>query len=192
MSDKSFAEKYGKPIPSWLYSEKTKQPFTNCTLCNTSLIHKSYAICKSYSRLSLEDEPTLSFEIAICEDCSESYSGHISKETKEAIQELSETYPRLSPNIAIDISQLDNPTLAKPNCAVTNKPMEELYEYELSALVDTNYVLGLANLIGEDAIKLLGDCLSDESSGFLDDFFNSLIDLPPEISEILKDKKLIF
>jgi len=192
MAEKSFEEQFGKPIPSWLYSEKTKQPFQRCTLCNTTLADKSYSICKSFSRLTLAHAPILSFEMAICEDCAELYSSHISKETMEAIEELSETYPKLLPGISIELTEVDNPHVPKPTCGVTNKPLEELYEYEMSAYVSNNFVLGSANVIGEEAMKLLSDCLSDESSGFLDDFFNSLIDLPPEISEILKDKKLIF
>lgn len=192
MSDKSFAQQYGKPIPEWLYAEKTKRPFENCTLCNRGLTDVSYNICKSFSRFSLDDPPVLSFEIVMCEDCSESYSNNFSKETRKAFEAVAEEHPGMSPNIKIVITDVYKDYLPKPKCSLTRKTMEELYEYELSAYVSENLVVGSANLLGEEAIKLLGDCLSDESSGFLDDFLNSLIDLPPEISMILKDKKLIF
>ncbi|MEM6684293.1 MAG: hypothetical protein AAF617_00745 [Bacteroidota bacterium] len=192
MSENSMEARFGKPIPAWLYCEETQQPFTNCTLCNISLEDTSYTVCKSFSRLSLESEPILSFEIAVCLSCSQNYSNHISDETKKALDALSRTYPKLKPSITADVILNGDTQLQKPTCAITNKPTEALYEYELSAFVSKNYVLGGANMIGEEAMKLMSDCLSDESSGFLDDFFNSLIDLPPEISVILRDKKLIF
>lgn len=193
MSEKSFAEQFGKPIPEWLYSEKTKRPFENCTLCNASLTDDvDYYICKSFSRLSLQEPLVLNFELVMCNDCGESYSNNFSEETIKAFEELAKEYNGLSPNIQIVITDVYKDHVPKPTCAVSNKPMDELLEYELSAHVSENRVIGSAKLLGEDAIKMLGDCLSDESSGFMDDFFNSLIDLPPEISSILKDKKLIF
>ncbi|WP_046746090.1 hypothetical protein [Kordia zhangzhouensis] len=192
MAEKSFAEQFGKPIPEWLYSENTKQPFANCTLCHQNLTNVKYTICKSFSRLSLEDSFVLNFELVMCQDCSETYSNNFSKETLSAFEKLAKEYPGLSPNIQIVITDVYKDYLPKPICAVTKKTMEELYEYELSAYVSENLVIGSANLLGEKAIKLLDDCLSDESSGFMDDFFNSLIDLPPEISTILKEKKIIF
>lgn len=191
MSFKEFGERHGKEIPPLLFSETTGKPIESCSACNQPL-DDTYRIFKTFSRPSPDEPPIQLFEMALCDGCQSTYGDKISRETKEKIEALQETNPDLAVGTVIDLDVLLNKKKEQEYlCKYSKKPMESLKEYEISAFLAGNKLIGRIDILGEDGIKAYQDCISEETQGYMDDFFNDLIDLPPEIKELLKNKGVI-
>jgi len=192
MSFKELGERHGKEIPPLLFSEATGQPFKNCSVCNNPL-DDTYRIFKTFSRPSLDETAILLIEMAICEGCQRTYDNEVSKETKEKIQALQDTHTELAVGTIIDLDILFNKekTQEKYICKYSKKPMEALKEFEISAFLAGDKLISRIDVLGEEGIAAYQDCISEETQGYMDDFFNNLLDLPPEIKELLQNKGVI-
>ncbi|WP_460220377.1 hypothetical protein [Psychroserpens sp. MEBiC05023] len=189
MSWKEAAEMSKQFVQKELYNENN-QPFDSCSDCKNKL-EGDYKIFKSYSRLTKNEKHKLIFGIALCSQCLEAYASEISKSTTSKLEALRETYPDFGVT-SIDISFLwgmdDNQV---HRCAISNKTINELNEYQISAICYNDKQITPISILGDEGLKEYQDCISDETQGYIDDFVNRVIDLPPEIEVLLKDDHLV-
>ena len=78
------------------------------------------------------------------------------------------------------------------NCTFTGTPLDQMKEYQISAVFFHQNQAAKALVYGEEFIKEFESCLSEETKDELDDFFNRIQDLPPTLKALLEDKVMIF
>ena len=152
--------------------------------------NSAHYVFKSVARLSLEQEPTQVIEMALCETCLHTLGSQISKESARKLREFKSKYPNMGARVLIPN---DDGTLVErpPTCAVTDKPLDQLKEYHLNGLIVGNTLIGPVNVIGDEGIQAYEDCLSPETKGLEDDLLDRILDLPPEIEDLVKDRSPI-
>ncbi len=191
MSWRELSENIGKSIPSLLLRQKEQQPFVQCSDCKGPVgdPDSAHYVFKSYSRLSLELEPTQVIEIALCENCLTRLGSQISEESAKKLKEFKERHPNIGAEVMIisDGGFEERP----PTCAVTDKTIDELKEYHLNGLIVGDKLIGPVNVIGDEGITAYEECLSPETKGLEDDLLDRILDLPPEIEDLIKDRSPI-
>ena len=109
------------------------------------------------------------------------------------MNELVEKYPSFDRNISLDVSYMSDESTHPPieRCYVTEDPISEMKEYQINAYCFNDKQLSSGMVFGESFLKDYEKCLSDETLEFLDDFFNSVVDLPPSLKSLLEDKVFV-
>lgn len=187
MDWKEISEMSKQFVQKELYNENNK-PFTICSDCKNNL-DAGYRIFKSYSRLNLDENHKLILELALCENCFENYSSEVSKETSDKLEELRKEYPDIGvTTIEIDYLFGNDSTKTELHCQYTKKTHQELYEYQVSALCYKDKQITKLSVLGDEVLKAYEECISDETQGYIDDFINRIIDLPPEIQDLIKGR----
>ena len=185
MSWEPFKHRMGKNIPPILHQEKEKRPFGSCSDCGETLKTAHY-VFKSFSRLSLQEEPKQLLEIALCDACMIRLGSGISEKTMENLQKLKEKYPKLGAS-HLELF-LDGEEVIEDRCVITGKRIDELMEYSVNGLIIGNQLIGDIHIMGDEGLREYEECLSPETQGLEDDLLNRILDLPPEIEDLFKDR----
>ncbi len=177
-------------IPKMFYDSITGKPFTNCNVCNGSLLGGNifaYVIEKVYRRSIVTGKMEVVFEYAICVDCARKFVESYSKESMEQIQKyFAENTNYGSENNAKTIFESEQELkdhLSK--CFFTGKSIEELDEYQVAAQF-VGKRLGIMippYVFGSDAMDEVSELLSEETLGEIDDFTGKYLSGPPEFRD---------
>lgn len=175
------------PIPEQFYNSETRQPFTTCMLCNTSLAETQYVIEKAYRNIKSLQRHEVIFEYATCLACASKMHRELSEESRARVQGY------LMNNIKKE-NHFHSLSDALGHCAVKGTGLQESTEYSIYALCHGNQIVTgdfPYALSGEaqDEIMLL---LSAKSLELLDDFIGDHFLGPPEVREILKKRPVLF
>lgn len=177
-------------VQKQFYNEKGK-PFKHCSDCKEEL-NTDYKIIKSYNRFNLNEKHRLIYELAICDKCREKFTDETSKETALKLKKLIKKHPNLGgTNINLTFL-LGNEDCLNEKCVITNKMIDELKEYQVSAIFYGDKHITPMSVIGDEGIDEYQACFSEESQGYNDDFLNRIIDMPPELKKIIKNYSFTF
>jgi predicted nucleic acid-binding Zn ribbon protein len=192
-----FEVTHSTQIPEIFYSDKEKKPFSHCKVCGKNLIDSNelYVIEKAFAKKYNTGEQVVEFELACCLECRESINASMSKVSRKKI----EAYFIANTQIEKRDEELKKYNLIDPdiwlqNCVVKNKSIDEVDEFQIYALCYKDKLIfnGMPLMICGEAVDEIMELLSNKSLGILNDFMADLIDLPPEFSEIIKNKTPMF
>ncbi len=181
------------PIPEIFYSEKYKKPFTHCRVCDKELIHSGepYLIEKAYGQNLSTGKREVIFELAYCFDCVNEIHEKLSEESREKIQAYFDSNTQMDKrDTELKKYELFEPDIWLHNCVVKNKSIDEVNEFQIYALCmgdELMYHHAPYMVCGEAVDEIMG-LLSNKSLDILNDLMTDIIDLPPEFSELFKNR----
>ncbi len=188
MEESEFDEIRFEEIPEEFYSDSEKEPFCNCTFCNTNLLDggTSYMVEKSIKVGSNGAKNTV-FEYAICMSCNLKKMQAMSEESIQNIKAY------MAENFVLETleanSSSDREYFSK--CIVTGTSIDDLDEYNIvgqfvgDKMIAGQFPILISPVIGEEIQELLSQKTKDE----FDDFMNTITDVPPELKELFKVKR---
>ncbi|MEN7548180.1 hypothetical protein AAG747_09685 [Rapidithrix thailandica] len=183
-------------LPDTFYSSTHQQPISQCLVCEKSLLEEGtqYFIEKSVRKYPEYQAEDIVFEYAMCLSCAEKQRKELSTESLQKIEEFfSERvdFQSRSQEFLEKSGTEVAPWLAR--CVITNKPLEELEEYTLHAHCQGGNLLFtfMPYMISGEAMDEIADLLSEQTLGEIDRFTGKYFTGPPEVSEILKKRRLI-
>jgi len=183
-------------IPKDFHSDGDGKPFENCLMCGKDLLSNdtTYVVEKAMKNYDEYEFSTTIYEYAICSEC---HTEMQSKMSKESLSNLQAYYQAKvsdagKQTVAIDLRNFDlKGWLSK--CFFTEKPVEEMKEYQLVAQFKGNKML--MNMppmvIGEDIINDMADLLSNETIDEMNGFKEKFLGPPPEFEEFIYGRRLI-
>lgn len=183
-------------VPPIFYPEGKNEPFKYCQVCKKELLENNerYLIEKAYKQDLENKGRKLIFEFVYCLNCQEQIQSEFSPESKEKIDNyfnantnLEKRYQGLTKNKLFDVD------IWLHNCIVKNKPIDEVEEFQIYSLCEGGDMLfyhAPFMLCGE-AMDDIMNLLSNKTLDIINGFWVDNIDLPPEMEDIFKTKKLI-
>ncbi len=183
-------------IPSIFYSERSEEPFKFCNVCHKELVdsEEKYIIEKAYQQDLSNMKRSLVFEFAYCVDCLENMQAEFSGESKQKLDayfekntDLDKRQEGLTKNKLFDVD------IWLQTCIVKNKSIDEVEEFQILALCEGGDMLYhyFPYMICGDAMNEISNLLSNKTLDILNNFLIDNIDVPPELEEIFKTKKLL-
>lgn len=183
-------------IPENFLSDSEGKPFETCLMCGKDLLNSdtTYVVEKAMKNYDNYKFSSTIYEYAICSECHMNMQSKMSKESLTNMKEYYQDKITLSgkQSIAIDLRTFDlNAWLSK--CFFTDKPIEEMKEYQLVAQFKGNKML--LNMppmvIGEDILNDMAGLLSNETIDEMNGFKEQFLGPPPEFEEFIYGKRLI-
>lgn len=170
-------------LPKKLLSEKTAEPFTNCSVCNTELLDKLYFVEKAYHRNLGDENHSVIFEYAICENCKRNMLREVSQESMLKMQTFMYEHQA-------KINDVFETEFDLTKCSFTNKRLSDMDEYHVVAVIKNGETKIHPMIFGTEVMEQYQELLSEKTKGFFNDFYDSFIDIPPELAKVLdKDIK---
>ena len=170
-------------ISKKLFSDKTGEPFKECSVCNAELLEKLYFVEKAYHRNLGDNQHSVIFEYAICENCKRDMLQQVSRESMMRMQGFMLEHRE----------ELDEMMQVEGNlqqCSFTGKNLSDMDEYHLVAVVKNGNTEMPPIIFGNQIMETYQNLLSEKTKEFFDDFYDDFIDIPPELARILdKDFK---
>jgi hypothetical protein len=196
MSDPILINDY-TPIPEIFCEEKSKEPFVNCKFCEKELIKSDlpYMIEKAYGKNLSTGKREIIFEYACCVDCIESIRQTLSAESVTAIQGYFAEHSRLEKrNEELVKHQLFDVDVWLQQCIIKNKAMDEVDEFQIYAVCQGSDLLfhQAPYMICGEAMDEIAGLLSEKTQEALDDLWDNVLDLPPEVEDLFKTRKPVF
>lgn len=184
-------------LPDLLKDEETGLAFDSCRVCELDLHHPPapYMVEKVIRTNPVSGQRETVFAFAVCMECSEEMKSQISKESMEAISQYLAERVDFSRRLELAAS---NPELfeqeALSHCLVSGVNVKEEAEYQLAACCyGDQMILGIwpYALSGSTAAEL-GSLLSQETLGFLDDFYGQHFGMPPEWADLFRERPVFW
>lgn len=185
-----------KPIAPIFFNSETRQPFSNCLVCDMFLLDPGteYIIEKSIKQYNYMDSSDIIFEYAICLDCAQRMMDDYSEESKEAIQlyfiknaNHEQLIERLGSIESMDIEQYIS------HCLFKGVSQKEAEEFQICAHCNGDQI-NFGNppfMISGAASEEIMQSLSKQTKGDIDRFIDDYFGGPPEFKELLKDNKFV-
>lgn len=192
MSEKHFINRTS-PIPEIFHSDKSKQLFTHCKMCEKDLMAcgEPYLIEKAYGQDLTKGKREVIFELAYCMKCLQGVHDTLSEESRQRIQ----TYFNANTELDKRDEELNKYELFEvdvwlQNCIIKNKSIDEVKEFQIYALCVGSQILyhQAPYMVCGEAVDEIGELLSNKSLDILNDFMTDIIDVPPEFNELFKTK----
>jgi hypothetical protein len=194
-TDKEYSNGYVE-IPQVFYSHITQKPFEECLVCKKKLLDSNtpYVIEKAFKRYPNYTAKDVVSEYAICLACNAEMQKSLSDHSKELINtyfnqrvDLMSRRHKLLQDYGPDIDAW------LTNCLIYQTPITDISEYQIYAYCEGKYLVfsAMPFMISGRAIEEIADKLSPETKEVLDDFIDEHFGLPPELKELLKNRKLI-
>ena len=170
--------------PSFLDSTE-KKPFSHCVECDRELLKsgENYLIQKTYRG----DQVT--FEFALCMDCSMRFHEEMSKESREKMTEFFQK----EVNMQLRRERYENAETANDYleyCVVCERSKAECPSHS-----DMTILQGSQLILSEGTMMICSDCeerynelLSDKTRDFLDNFTDRHFGVPPEFEDLFKPR----
>lgn len=183
-------------IPENFHSDSEGKPFETCLMCGKDLLKAdtTYVVEKAMKNYDNYKFSSTIYEYAICSECHMNMQSKMSKESLANLQEYYKNKITESGKqaMAIDLRTFDlNSWLSK--CFFTDKPVEEMKEYQLVAQFKGNKML--LNMppmvIGEEILDDMAHLLSNETIDEMNGFKEQFLGPPPEFEEFIYGKRLI-
>lgn len=183
-------------IPELFYSEKTTEPFSECSLCGKILAAEdTYIIEKSFKRNKSTKQHELIYEYALCSNCQENMRTELSQESLKNIEmyyklyvDFEKRYADIMESRAVTDLNVDDWV---SRCLITNKELAQEDEYTIGAQIHNGLLVfgAMPFALGKKAIYEMQEILSKTTKDILDGFQNEIF--PPETREKLPDGRLI-
>jgi hypothetical protein len=168
-----------------------RELFDTCLVCKRTLLEDGthYVIEKA-----IRGEEVI-FEYAMCEDCWDQMDDEWSAESRERVEDY---YEREGVNLfrrQRDLAKLTADAVDPwiDHCVVTGAPRRECSEYQLFAMCDgADLLLTYAPfMISGHVIDQIAEVLSSQTKGWLNDFIDEYLGLPPELKDWAKERPLL-
>jgi hypothetical protein len=183
-------------IPPVFHCHTTQKPFEECLVCKKKLLKADtqYVIEKAFRKYPEYTARDVVSEYAICLACNAEVQNTISAHSKMLISSyfnqrvnLMSRRQRLLQEHGMDIAAWLN------RCLVYETPLSELSEYQVYAHCNGGHLVfsAMPFMISGRAIGEIAGQLSAETKETLNDFTDRHFGLPPELKEIMKNRKLI-
>lgn len=188
ISDFNFKE---DDIPEELKSFVSEEMFTHCINCGKYLLDDEihYMIEKAVAGGNVE------FEHAICIDCATDMRGYMSEESTKAVNDFFEKNFDQMNRMKTLFSENTIPSFEKwtEECAISHKSIKEIDEYQIFAHCCGKKMIYsvMPFIISGEVIEQISGILSVKTREELDKYMDKHFDLPPEMKEIFKRKKIL-
>jgi hypothetical protein len=153
------------------------EPFSYCAFCNREFKENElYFVEKAFKHHVNLKASDIILEYALCNPCMEEIRANLSIDSKQRIESYFEN--NLNPDY-MDAQNL---------CCVHGESIYDADEYQVIAVCrDGKLEAGARPLIlGTKAMEEVQELLSAQTKEELNDFFDRITDLPPELKRILK------
>jgi hypothetical protein len=182
------------PIPPVFHSFLRRGLFEACLVCGRFLLKKGthYVIEKA-----IRGEEVI-FEYAVCAECYENMCDELSSESTNRVQEYYRQQ-RAKPiglwGRRTDFAKWDPGAVDRwiDHCVVSRVPREECSEYQLIAECDgKDLVVSQAPfMISGHVMDAVVELLSPQTKGWMNDFIDEYLGIPPELRYVPKDRPLV-
>lgn len=189
-------KKHQNTIPKIFHSDFTEKPIDRCIRCEKNVIEtgEMYLIEKAIKSYPNSTAFSTIFEYAICLSCYQQMHSEMSKDSKAAIEEFVQSNLNKNQRMAMAAERVmpDDPEWIN-QCAITGLNKKDLTEYQVCAYCTGNELVTSQPplLISGQATDAMAELLSAETIDFLDDFKQHITGGPPELAELLQDRKLL-
>ena len=189
MDPESSDDKYNMiEIPKMFRTFISEEYFRNCITCDKYLLddETEYVIEKVIR------EGYVELEYSMCLDCVEKMRQKMSKESMDRINQYFEEnfnfYARRYDLVASQSSNIDDYI---SHSLFKDKPIRDLEEYQLLGHCrgDKMLLSVFPYIVSKDAIEEVQELLSAKTREELDDFTDRNFGLPPDLKEILRNKR---
>lgn len=178
-------------IPPVFKTSVSEENFSTCISCEKNLLENEteYVIEKIYQNSNVE------IEYAMCIECVEETRKNFSE---ESLHRLNEYFEKRTDSIFNHYNKLSTKNAEVneyiSNCIFNGKSVHQLKEYQLVAYCKGNKLLLSAApyMVSGDIIEEVQELLSAKTKEELDRFMDKHFGLPPDLMEVIKNKKLIF
>ena len=179
------------PIPESFYSVETKEPISQCLVCDTPLLDEptEYLVEKGYRQYEAYDVQETVFEYALCVECHAEMQQSFSEVSKRRCQAYLSRHMDLAGRTRMLLGdESTDPSDWMQRCIVHDTPREELEEYQVMAHCQGDQMLltHLPLLMGGPAMEALAERLSAETIDDLGGFRDEHLGLPPELKRDLQ------
>lgn len=177
-------------IPKIFKTSVSEVNFTNCISCEKDLLvnNEEYFIEKIINNNQVE------IEYAMCMDCIEEMRKSFSEESMQRIEEyFAKNLDVFTARYNIMVNGSTNVNDYISHCIFNNKSIENLNEYQLIAHCKGNKLLlsVFPYMVSHDVIEEVQELLSAKTKEELDRFTDKHFGLPPDLLEIVKNKKIV-
>lgn len=177
-------------IPKIFKTSVSEVNFTNCISCEKDLLenNEEYFIEKIINNNQVE------IEYAMCMDCIEEMRKSFSEESMQKIEEyFAKNLDVFTARYNIMVNGSTNVNDYISHCIFNNKSIENLNEYQLIAHCKGNKLLlsVFPYMVSHDVIEEVQGLLSAKTKEELDRFTDKHFGLPPDLLEIVKNKKIV-
>ncbi len=196
-SEMEYVDDFG-PIPPLFYSDLTKEPFQECTICQKKLLQNgtTYLIEKAFRVNKEFNIKETVFEYAICWDCAGAMKDTMSEESMKQMQNYFIRQSNMLERRMHLLQQSSVPVLNHwiGNCLFKGTPVSELSEYQVFGQFDGKNILyhETPYLISGEALHEMSELLSAQTKEEMDRFLDTYTGLPPELKKALLDGNLVF
>lgn len=195
MSEEHDPTIFEEEIPSIFHSTIDEKPFTNCSVCDRSLLDGDvdYFIEKSMKRYRDYDFETTVFEYAICIHCAEMLKESMSEESRKNMERYFLLNGKFNPRMeALYKGEKFDWENGLKKCIFKDSDIEEEMEYQMVAQFrgDKMIVMQMPFTVGGTAIEEMAELMSNETLDEMDDFLGK-VGVPPELRELFTDKPVL-
>lgn len=160
-----------------LNSEKTGKPFSECSVCGSTLSGLHF-IEKAYHRNLGDEEHSVIFEYAICQSCKQNMLQEVSRESMMRMQAFMMEHQE-------DLEEMMEAEEDLQHCTFTGQSLQEMDEYHVVAVIKNGQTEMPPMIFGTHIMEVYQNLLSEKTKEFFDGFYDDFIDIPPELARIL-------
>lgn len=184
-------------IPKIFFSSETGKPFENCMVCNTFLLKDgvSYAVEKVVRQIPSMKIKEVLFEYAICSNCMMTMYNKLSIESRQRIQDYFLQHARPEKRqLDLENGKGSRAQSWVRRCMIKGTLISKAPEYQLTAQFNGRNLQDdhMPFAISLEAIEEINSLLSVETREEMDDFTGKYFSGPPEVAELLRNRRLIF
>lgn len=180
-------------IPQSFYSFETKEPFSHCIECKKELDEQTdYIIEKAMRRYPNFSATDTLFDYAMCMDCALEMRKSLSVSSRKKMDEFFQPYfQKISVAMHSAHTQSVEEQLSK--CLITEKDIRTVKEYQIYAVCRGKKINRSvpAYMISEEAIEQILPLLSNETTDFLNGFFERHFNPDPSMLEPIGPKLIL-
>lgn len=177
---------------SLFFQEDTGAPFSQCCLCERSLLGGAgaipYQVVKHFRKYPWDSKHTCDLEAAICLFCAQEQQARMSLASLETLRGYMEKMNLGARTFSFTQQEPNIEELLK-TCALHQTHCKEELSYQWEAMMIGHQVVTLGALpvaLGEKALEEIHEALSPETKEVLDDLQGSLFSGPPEFRDLFK------
>ncbi len=177
-------------IPKVFKTFVSEEYFSSCIICEKYLLDDS----TEYVIEKVMKDGYAEVEYAMCLDCLEEMRKKMSEESLQRIGKYFDSHIDFySKRVDLMLSRNNNVDDYISTCLVNGRKISEFSEYQIFAhcrghhLMISVFPYMISQPVTEEVQELLSAKTREELDGFTDDYFG----LPPDLREIIRNKKLI-
>jgi hypothetical protein len=179
-------------IPEVFYSFESNQPFTQCIECEKALDENTdYVIEKAFKRYSGFSAVDTIFDYAMCMSCALHLRESLSMDSRKKMDEY--FLPHFHKLHQRSVPHAINIDVALSSCLITETRLEDINEYQIYAFCRGNKLNTAVSpyMISEAAVEQMLPLLSNETTDFLNGYFDKHFSPDPSMLEPMGPKLIL-